>query len=174
MSTFPGEDHRSPAVCSGLAFRYVRIMMNNKFINRCIDIAGKLLLAWFVFSTIRYFYYGSFIEELNMIPIMFRNGDMLLLIYVLFTMPVAAVGVFILIPLLFRGHIGGLIFGILYWAMCYPTNPLWFVVPHEMQVNANGSATAILWGINISFSIISLIIIVLFYFYRRSIKLKNT
>jgi hypothetical protein len=150
-----------------------KIMMDNKYFCRSIDIAGKLILVWFFFSTFRYFYFGRFTEELRIIPKMFSSGDILWLTYTLFQVPIAAVGIVFLIPLLLKGHIGGLILGILYWIMGNITNPLWFIFPREMQVGSNGSATAFLWGLNIAFSVVTLIILVLFYFYRRSIKLKH-
>jgi hypothetical protein len=148
-------------------------MMKNKFICRCIDFAGKLMLAWFVFSTFRFFYTGRFIEQLNWIPKMFRAGDYLWLFYDLIQIPIAAIGIFLLIPLLLKGHIGGLILGFIHWVMGCPTNPLWFIVPHELQVGPDGKATAVLEIINYSYGIITLSILVAFYFYRRSLKTKN-
>jgi hypothetical protein len=142
-----------------------------KLYCRIIDTTGKLLLAWMLFSTIRYFYTGRFIEQLNWIPKMIRAGDTLWLIYDLFQIPVAAIGIFLLIPLLFKGHVGGLVFGFIYWVMGCPTNPLWFIVPHELQVGPDGKATNILEIINYSYGILSLAILVAFYFYRRSLRI---
>jgi hypothetical protein len=139
-----------------------------------IDTAGKLMLVWLVFSTFRYFYTGRFIEEINLIPKMIRVGDNLWLIYDLFQIPVAAIGIFLLIPLLLKGHISGLILGFIHWAMGCPTNPLWFIVPHELQVGPDGKATAILEIINYSYAILSLAILVAFYIYRRSLKTQAT
>ncbi len=151
-----------------------QIIMNNKYLCTAIDIAGKMILVWFVFSTVRYFYYGRFGEELNMIPKMLNDGQILWFIYDIFKVPIAAVGIFIIIPLLLKGNVWGLVLGICHWLMGYPTNPLWFVVPYEIQVGIDGKATAILRVINYSYSIVTFIILIAFYFYRRSIKKHQT
>ncbi len=114
--------------------------MDNKYICTVIDIAGKIMLAWFVFSTIRYFYYGRFIEELRMLPRMLNDGQIFWFIYDLIKVPIASIGTFIIMPLLLKGNIWGLILGILHWVMGYPTNPLWFIVPYEIQVGTDGQA----------------------------------
>jgi hypothetical protein len=43
----------------------------------------------------------------------------------------ADVIVFALISLVLRGHISGLIIGILYWIMGYIANPFWLILPTE-------------------------------------------
>jgi hypothetical protein len=52
-------------------------------------------------------------------------------IYNLIQMPVSSMGVFALILLILRGHISGLIIGILYWIMGYIANPFWLILPTE-------------------------------------------
>lgn len=131
------------------------------------------MLVWFVFSTVRYFYYGRFATELTMIPRMLNDGYIFWFVYDLFKVPIAAIGIFIIIPLLLKGNIWGLVLGVLHWVMGYPTNPLWFVVPHDMQVGPDGKATVILSAMNISYGIVTFVILVAFYFYRRSIKLEQ-
>ncbi len=135
--------------------------------SRLIDICGKIMLAWLVFSTIRYFYYERFFEEIRMIPRLFNHGFDWLAVYSVVQVPFAAIGIFIIIPLLLKGHLLGLILGILHWIMGYTTNPLWFIVPKEMQISPNGGPSAVLIGINILYGIITLAILVLFYFHRR-------
>jgi hypothetical protein len=137
--------------------------------SKLIDICGKIMLAWFVFSTIRYFYYGRFFEETRMIPRLFNDGFYWLSVYSVIQVPFAAIGIFIIIPLLLKGHLLGLILGIIYWFMGYPTNPLWFIVPHEMQISPSGGPSVILIGINIFYGIITLVVLVLFYFHRRAV-----
>jgi hypothetical protein len=137
--------------------------------SKLIDICGKIMLAWFVFSTIRYFYYGRFFEEIRMIPRLFNDSFYWLSVYTAIQVPFTAIGIFIIIPLLLKGHILGLILGILYWIMGYPTNPLWFIVPHQMQIGPSGGPAVIGLGINIFYGIITLVVLVLFYFHRSAV-----
>ena len=126
------------------------------------------MLAWFVFSTIRYFYYGRFFEEIKMISRLFNHGFEWSAVYIMIQVPFAAIGIFIIIPLLLKGHILGLILGILHWIMGYPTNPLWFIVPKEMQMSPSGGPSVTLIGINIFYGIITLTVLI-FYFHRRAL-----
>jgi len=147
--------------------------MNKKIYSIVIDIAGKLMLAWFALSTFRYFYVGRFTEQLHYLSKVFRDGETLWFIYDIFQIPIAAIGIFLLIPLLLKGHVWGLVLGLLYLVMGYYSNPLWFVVPYEMQVRPDGQVTTILEIINYSYSIATLAILLAFYFYRRSLKIKH-
>jgi hypothetical protein len=108
-----------------------------------------------------------FIEELRMIPKLFEDGHIFLFIHALIQVPVSSIEIFIVIPLLLRGHVSGLVLGLLYWVMGYYTNPVWFIVSREMQVTPDGNATVMLSVINIAYSVISLLILVGFYFYHR-------
>jgi len=139
-------------------------------LQKTIDWIGKALLAWFVFETARFFYYGRFLEEVRMIPRLFEFGSNLTAIYTILQIPVAAVGVFFLIPLLLKGHWAGLLLGLLYWVMGYLTNPLWFIVPFQYQVTAERKATSVLLFINYLWAALTFIIIVTFYFHRRSLR----
>lgn len=139
-------------------------------LQKAIDWIGKGLLAWFVFETIRFFYYGRFLEEIRMIPRLFEFGNNLTAIYTILQIPVAAVGVFFLIPLILKGHWTGLMLGLLYWVMGYVTNPLWFVVPFQYQVTAERKATSVLLFINYFWAALTLLIIVVFYIHRRRLR----
>ena len=138
--------------------------------GKLIDITGKILLAWLVFTTIRYFYIGRFFEEIRMISRQFNYGFDWFTVYNIIQIPFAAVSIFIIIPLLLRGHILGLILGILHWIMGYYTNPLWFIVSRNMQIDPDGRATVMLSVINITYSIITILILFTFFFYRRSVR----
>jgi hypothetical protein len=139
-------------------------------IEKTIDLVGKGLLAWFVFETMRFFYYGRFLEEIRMIPRLFEFGNNLTAIYTILQIPIAAVGVFFLIPLILRGHLAGLLLGLLYWVMGYITNPLWFIVPFQYQVTAERKATSVLLFINYFWAALTLLIIVAFYIHRRRLR----
>lgn len=140
-----------------------------KHIKQFIDVLGKCLLLWFIFSTCIYFYSGRFIEEIKMIPNLL-NWGVWNFVYSIIQMPVASIGVFILIPFLLKGHLFGLFMGLIYWFMGYFINPLWYIVPRDLQVTPDGKASSILWAINILTSATYLIIIIAFYFYRRSLR----
>jgi hypothetical protein len=142
-------------------------------IEKTIDVVGKGLLAWFVFETMRFFYYGRFLEEIRMIPRLFEFGNNLTAIYTILQIPIAAVGVFFLIPLILRGHLAGLLLGLLYWVMGYITNPLWFIVPFQYQVTAARKATSVLLFINYFWAALTLLIIVAFYIHRRRLRTRS-
>jgi hypothetical protein len=135
-----------------------------------IDWIGKGLLVWFLFETFRYFYYGSFFDEVRMIPQLFEAGFSFMGIYTILRIPVAAIGALILIPLLLKGHWVGLLLGLLYWGMGYLTNPFWFIVPFHYQITAERKAMPALLFINYFWAALTLLIIVSFYFHRRSLK----
>ncbi len=140
--------------------------MKNKYVSRIIDIVGKLLLLWFLYSTCIYFYSGRLIQELKMISSLW-NYSLWNFIYTIIQIPVESIGIFILIPLLLKGHRLGLAFGIIYWFLGYFLNPLWYIIPRNLQVSPDGSATTLLWTINIIISIMYIVIIMAFYFHRR-------
>lgn len=128
------------------------------------------MLTWLVFSTIRYFYCGRFFEEIRMISRLFNDGFGWFSVYNIVQILFAAIGIFIIIPLLLKGHILGLILGIFHWVMGYPTNPLWFIVPRNMQIGSDGRATSILHVINITYAIVTVLILLTFFFHRRSMR----
>ena len=143
------------------------------FYNKFIDITGKLLLTWFVYSTFKYFYVGRFLEEIRMVKSSLSYGFDWFFLYGLFKIPVAAIGVFVLIPMLINGRISGLILGIIYWVMGYLINPLWFLVPKTMQIGPDGRASSLLILINIFYSLVSLLILFAFFLYRRSLGMQQ-
>ena len=145
-------------------------MIKNQFIAKAIDIIGKLLLAWFIFETFLYFYTGRFLQQLSMVSDTFQSGFWG--IYNLIQIPVASIGVFTLIYLIYRGHISGLIIGVLYWIMGYITNPFWIILPSELQKTSTGEATSLIIGLNYTWSILTLVIIFCFFLYRRSLRVK--
>lgn len=127
------------------------------------------MLAWFVFSTMRYFYYGRFFEELRYISRAFSGSFDLITLYTIIQVPVAAIGIFIMIPLLLKGHISGLVLGLVHWGLGYPTNPLWFIVPRDIQISPGGGTSPVLMGINIVYGVVTLVILVLFYLHRKAL-----
>lgn len=140
-----------------------------KHIKIFIDVLGKCLLLWFIFSTCIYFYSGRFIEEIKMIPNLL-NWGVCNFVYSIIQIPVESIGVFVLIPFLLKGHLFGLFMGLIYWFMGYFINPLWYIVPRDLQVTPDGKASSILWAINILTSATYLVVIIAFYFYRRSLR----
>ena len=143
--------------------------MNQK-ISNIIDISGKCLLAWFVYETYKYIFGGRFLTEIKQLSNTFQYDSAFWGIYATLKIPVASIGALILILLLLRGKVWGLILGITYWIMGNLINPLWFIIPYDMQVSPEGKATTLLLFANYFWSGVVLIIIVAFYFYRRSLK----
>jgi hypothetical protein len=106
--------------------------MSKKIFITIYDLFAKLLLAWFVFQSFMYFYTGRFLEEIESLK-HFGRYSILLDIYSLIQIPVAAIGAVVLIPLILKGYKSGLVVGILYWIMGYIMNPLWYAFPRSMQ-----------------------------------------
>lgn len=75
------------------------------FYNRAIDVIGKIMLAWFVFATFIYFYSGRFVTKISSIWGPFSLWSF----YSIIQVPVAALGIFIMIPLLLKGNLWGII-----------------------------------------------------------------
>lgn len=138
-------------------------------LQKTIDWIGKGLLVWFVFETFRYFYNGRFLEQVRMIPRLFEAGSGFMGIYSTLQIPIAAIGVFVLIPFLLRGHWVGLLLGVLYWIMGNVTNPLWFIIPFQYQVSAERKATTVLLFINYFWASLTLLILIAFYIHRRNL-----
>ncbi len=133
------------------------------FYRKAIDVIGKIMLAWFVFATFIYFYSGSFVTEITSIWSHFNLWSF----YSIIQVPVAALGIFIMIPLLLKGNLWGIILGVVHWGLGYPLNPLWYIFPRDLQINPTGGPSGMLVGINIFYGGSSLLILVLFYLQRR-------
>jgi len=145
-------------------------LLKNKYLLKVVDLSGKLLLAWYVFESFRYIYTSRFSSQISRVMNLSFDSFDLWVIYDLIQIPVASVGVIILIPFILKGHRAGLIVGILYWVMgCY-TNPVWFILPNKWLLSSNGEPSLLLNYCNYSWSIVTISIIISFYFYRRSIK----
>ena len=134
------------------------------FYNRAIEVIGKIMLAWFVFATFIYFYSGRFVTEFTSI----WGSFSFLSFYSIIQVPIAALGIFIMIPLLLKGNLWGIILGVVHWGLGYPLNPLWYIFPRDMQLNPTGGPSDMLVGINIFYGAFTLLILVLFYLKRRS------
>ena len=93
------------------------------------DLLRRVLLGWYVIETIRYFWAGRFGVEVEQLARTFEGPRTVWMVLAPLLIVVAAVSVFLLIPLLWRGAWAGLAIALLYWAWGYATNPLWFVVP---------------------------------------------
>ncbi len=137
---------------------------------KIVDYLGKALLAWFIFETFRFIYYGRFLEMIRAVPLYFNRGIDLWGIYVTLQISVAAFGILIIIPFLLRGHILGLIVSLIYWVMGNITNPLWFVIPRELMISSDHKATSVLIIANYFWAGFTVVILVAFYLVRRSIR----
>jgi hypothetical protein len=133
-----------------------------------LDIFGKLLLGWFVFSTLIYFWSGRFFTELEHILISARTGSYWWAIQDIIRVFSAGFAVFVMAPLLLRGYWSGLFVALLYWFIGYFFNPFWYVFPQEWQVSEREGATGFLYVINIFWSLAMLVGIVALFNTRRS------
>jgi len=138
-------------------------------VTKTADVVGRLLLGWYLIGTARYLWTGRFQVEVGQLRHTFEAPTTVWTILAPLQICVAAVGVFMVIPLLWRGTWAGLIAGLLYWSWGYPANPLWFVVPSSYFVSPNGGPTALLWVINLSWAATTLVLTIGFFLARRSI-----
>ena len=138
--------------------------MNRNKLFKIIDILGKLLLSWYVFSTIRYYYSGQIIKELNAIPQSFNEDPFILFLYLLLSLFISGFSVFVFIPLLWRGKLSGFILSLMYWAFGFHFSPLWVSMSEERRLEAIGNASEpFVLFVNLAYLILTLLILVLFY-----------
>jgi hypothetical protein len=117
-------------------------------LQKSINWLGKALLAWFVFESFRFTYYGHILDKIKMLLQLLEADPSFIGLYAILQIPVASICVFVLIPLLLKGHWGGLLLGILYWGMGGLVNPFWYIVPDQYQVTPEKTATPLLLFIN--------------------------
>jgi hypothetical protein len=133
------------------------------------DILGRLLLVWYLIETIRYFWAGRFGVEVGQLKHSFAAPLTPCAAVASLQIAVAALGVFILIPLLWRGAWSGLIAGLLYWAWGYTTNPLQFMFPESDLTSSGEGPTGLLSAISVVWMAATLALLIAFFFARRSI-----
>ncbi len=136
---------------------------------KTIDVLGRLLFAWYVIETARYFWTGRFGIEVRHLEWSYAAPLMPWAVVASLRIAVAAAGVFVLIPLLWRGAWGGLAAGLLYWGLGYTTNPLHFLIPDSYLVSPGGGPTALAWVLGFAWAATALAILLAFFFLRRSI-----
>jgi len=142
-------------------------------VTKTSDLLGRVLLGWYVIETLRYFGTGRFRVEVEQLPRTFEGPATLWMVLAPLQIAVAAVGVFVLIPLLWRGTWAGLVMGLLYWAWGYATNPLWLVIPSSRLASSSKGPTVLLSLVSVAWIATSLMILVAFFLARRSIMRKQ-
>ena len=136
---------------------------------KTIDVLGRFLLGWYLIETARYFWIGRFGVEVGQLKKQFEAPLTPWTVIAPLQIAVAAVGVFVVIPLLWRGAWAGLAAGLLYWAWGYATNPLHFVIPSSYLASPRGEATLLLWVISFAWMATTLAALIGFFLLRRSI-----
>ena len=143
--------------------------MNRNILFKIIDILGKLLLAWYVFSTIRFYYTGQIIKGLQGLPQSFDEDPFILFVYLLLFLFISGISIFIFIPLLWRGKLSGFILSLMYWALGFHFSPLWLSMSEERRVEViRNTSEPFVAYFNLTYLILSLLILVLFYFNLRA------
>jgi hypothetical protein len=140
---------------------------------RVTDVLGRLLLVWYLIQTVRYFWVGRFGVEVGQLQHAIREPLTLWSLVAPLQIAVAALGVFLLIPLLWRGTWAGLVAGLVYWGWGYATNPLQFVIPHSYLVSSGEGPTPLLWAVSFAWMVATLAVLVAFFFVRRSVVTKS-
>lgn len=142
----------------------------NQAISKAIDIIGKCLLVWFLYETLLYIFTGNMIAQIKQVPFSLQSGATFWGIYTVIKIPVAAAGVFPLAFLILKGNIFSLLVGLAYWAMGNLINPLWYFMSRNMQVTPEGHPSTLLLFANYFWSGITLLILVVFYLHRKSLR----
>jgi hypothetical protein len=137
-------------------------------IRKGLDILGKLLLAWFVFSTLIYFWSGRFFTEVEQITISVRTGSYWWAIQDIIYVFSAGFAVFLMIPFLLRGYWSGLFIALLDWVIGYFFKPVLVRVSAEWQVSEREAASGFLYVINIFWSLAMLFGILALFITKRS------
>lgn len=136
---------------------------------KIIDVLGRCLLGWYLIQTARYFWIGRFGVEVGELKRTFEAPLTPWTVIAPLQIAVAAVGVFVLVPLIWRGAWAGLAAGLLYWAWGYATNPLYFVIPSSYLSSPREGPTSLLWVISLAWMATTLAVLIGFFLLRRSL-----
>ena len=141
-----------------------------KVYRNSIDICGKIMFAWLVFSTFQYLYSGGLWGSIKMLS-QSPNHSVAWLLFGFFNVIqiiLSTIGIFVIIPLLLKGRPLGLALGIIYSFIGSNINPLLYIVPEEMlATEPYNSPSWVLTTITLLYVIFTLGILLLFYLNRR-------
>jgi hypothetical protein len=134
--------------------------------EKLIDIAGKLLLCWFLFECVHFLYSGRFMTLVRMVPQFFQN-KIVVGLYVVYQMTISTVGAFATVPLLLKGTKTGFILGMLCCLTGYSVNPFDLILPAGALLSSTNDPTPLSQVIDIIWLICTVAITILFFLQRR-------
>jgi hypothetical protein len=134
--------------------------------EKSIDIAGKLLLCWFLFESVHFLYSGRFMDLARMIPQFFQNR-IIVGLYVVYHMTISTVGAFAVVPTMLRGHNAGLILGIAYCLSAHTVHPFDFILPDGSLLSPVNEPTLLSQAIDIVWLVFTVALTILFFLQRR-------
>lgn len=138
--------------------------MDNR--EKAIDIAGKLLLGWFVFESVHFLYSGRFMELARMVPDFFRNR-IIVGLYVLYHMTISTIGSLALVPLMLQGRNAGIILGLAYCLSAHTVHPFDLLLSSGSLLTPINEPTVLSQMIDILWLIATIAITILFFLQRR-------
>lgn len=134
---------------------------------KTISLLGTALFAWFVFESIQFLSSGQLMDLIGTMPHFFRTNVPLGL-YVVFHVIMSTIGAFVTIPLMVGGRPSGLVLGVAYRLSGNTLNPLSFLLPAGLLVAQDNQPTFLAQALDILWLVLSLFILLLYYFLRRS------
>jgi hypothetical protein len=134
--------------------------------EKSIDIAGKLLLCWFLFESVHFLYSGRFIDLARMIPLFFQN-KIIVGLYVVFHMTMSTIGALVVVPMMLQGRNAGLILGIAYCLSAHTVHPFDFILPAGSLLSPANEPTLLSQVIDITWLIFTVSITIFFFLQRR-------
>jgi uncharacterized membrane protein (DUF485 family) len=137
--------------------------------EKAIAVLGAALFAWFVFESVQFLYSGQLWDLGRTLP-QFFHSSVPLGLYVVFHMLTASLGAFVAIPLMRGGRSSGLVLGVAYRLSGNTINRLSFPLPRALLVAQNNDPTVLAQAMDVLWLILSLAILLLYFFQRRIAK----
>lgn len=138
--------------------------MDNR--EKLIDVAGKLLLGWFLFESVHFLYSGRFMELARMVPDFFRNR-IIVGLYVVYHMTISTIGALAVVPLMLQGRNAGIILGLAYCLTAHTVHPFDLILSAGSLLTPANEPTLLSQMIDILWLIVTVAITILFFLKRR-------
>ncbi|MHB8846204.1 MAG: hypothetical protein ACYC7L_15840 [Nitrospirota bacterium] len=138
--------------------------MDNR--EKFVDIAGKLLLGWFLFESAHFLYSGRFMELARMVPDFFRNR-IIVGLYVVYHMTISTIGAVAVVLMMLKGRTAGIILGITYCLSAHTVNPFDLILPAGSLLSQANEPTLLSQLVDILWLIVTVAITILFFLQRR-------
>jgi hypothetical protein len=131
-----------------------------------ITVLGTALFLWFVFESVQFIVSGQLLVLVRTVPALFRSSA-LSGIFIIFHIVMATLGAFVAIPLLRGGRTSGLVLGIAYRLSGNTIVPFSVPLSDALLITPANEPTVLSQGLNVLWLIVSLAVLLLYFFLQR-------